>query len=121
MKLRNSSSHLKVGAVTCSTHSYFESDDFINHHKLTLNSSYAMLSCGIPWNMHRVTCIFRVHMSVFSENFGIGSKAIFRSFHNFLKFSINLRKSSEVFGKFTDVIGNVRNGSQELKSFGAGF
>ena len=71
--------------------------------------------------------VFSVHIRVFgnlrkfSENLGIGSKAIFRSFHNFLKFSISLRKSSGVFGKFTDVIGNVRNGSQELKSFGAGF
>ena len=30
-------------------------------------------------------------------------------------------KSSEIFGKFLDMIGNVRHGSQELKSFGAGF
>ena len=28
----------------------------------------------------------------------------------------NLRKCSEIFGKFPDVIGNVCNGSQELKS-----
>ena len=34
----------------------------------------------------------------FSENFGNGSKVIFRCFHDFLKFSENLRKSSEVFG-----------------------
>ena len=33
----------------------------------------------------------------------------------------NLRKCSKIIGKFPDVIGNVRNGSQELKSFGAGF
>ena len=56
-----------------------------------------------------------------SENFGNGSKVIFRCFYGFLKFSENLRKCSEIFGKFPDVIGNVRTGSQELKSFGAGF
>ena len=33
----------------------------------------------------------------------------------------NLRKCSEIFEKFLDVIGNVRNGSLELKKFGAGF
>ena len=33
----------------------------------------------------------------------------------------NLRKCSELFGNFPDVIGNVRNDSQELKSFGTGF
>ena len=61
----------------------------------------------------------------FSENFGNGSKVIFRCFYHFLKFSENLRKSLEVFGnlrkRFSDVIGNVRNGSQELKGFGALF
>ena len=25
------------------------------------NTSYAMLSLGIPWNMPHVTCIFRIH------------------------------------------------------------
>ena len=57
----------------------------------------------------------------FAENFRNGSKVIFRCFYDFLKFSENLRKSSEIFGKFPDVIGNVGNGSQELKSFGVGF
>ena len=51
----------------------------------------------------------------FSENFGNGSKVIFRCFYDFLKFSENLRKSSEVFRnlrkRFPDVIGNLRNGS----------
>ena len=59
----------------------------------------------------------------FSENFGNGSKVIFRCFYDFLKFSENLRKSLEVFGnlrkRFSDVIGNVCNGLQELKGFGA--
>ena len=66
-------------------------------------------------------------------------------FYDFFKSSGNLRKSSEVFGnirksseifgsvrksskvfgnlrkRFTDVIGNIPNVSQELKGFGAGF
>ena len=54
-----------------------------------------------------------------------GSEVIFRSFYDFLKFSENLQKSSEVLGnlwkRFPDVIGNVRNGSQELKGFGGRF
>ena len=61
----------------------------------------------------------------FSKNFGNGSKVIFRGFYDFLKFSENLRKLSQVFEnlrkRFPDVIGNVRNGSQELKGFGARF
>ena len=60
-----------------------------------------------------------------SEIFGNGSKVIFRCFYDFFKFSENLRKSSEVIGnlwkRFPNVIGNVRNGSQELTGFGARF
>ena len=43
-------------------------------------------------------------------------------FQIFLLFFWNFQKSSEkleIIGKFPDVIGNVRNGSQELKSFGS--
>ena len=47
----------------------------------------------------------------FVENFRNSSKVIFRCFYDFLKFSENLWKSSEVFGNlrkcFPDVIGNV--------------
>ena len=50
----------------------------------------------------------------FWETFGNSSKVFSRCFYDFLEFL-------EVFGKFPDVIGNVRNGSQGLKSFGAGF
>ena len=60
----------------------------------------------------------------FSENFGNGSKVIFRCFYDFLKFSENLRKSSEVFEnrrKISRRDRKVRNGSQELKSFEAEF
>ena len=56
-----------------------------------------------------------------SEIFGNGSKVIFRCFQYILKFSENLRKCSEIFGKFPGEIGTVGNGSQELKSFGADF
>ena len=31
---------------------------------LNIYTSYAMLSSGIPWNMSRVTCIFRIHTSL---------------------------------------------------------
>ena len=76
-------------------------------------------------------------------------KSVFQHFKDFFKFSENLRKSSEsfrklrkrfksnfqmffrlfkicgkssgIFGKFPDVIGHVRNESQQLKRFGAGF
>ena len=39
------------------------------------------------------------NLQKFSENFGNGSKVIFRSFYDFLKFSENLRKCSEIFGE----------------------
>ena len=42
------------------------------------------------------------NLRIFSENFGNGSKAIFRCFYDFLKFSENLRKSSQIFGKLRE-------------------
>ena len=48
-------------------------------------------------------------------------KSNFQMFYDFFKFSENLEKSWEIFGKLPDVIGNIRNGSQECKSFKAGF
>ena len=51
-------------------------------------------------------------------------KSNFQMFLRFFKIfgkSSEIFGSAEIFGKFLDVIGNVRNGSQELKSFGAGF
>ena len=41
----------------------------------------------------------------FSKNFGNGSKLIFRCFYDFLKFSENLRKLSEVFGNLRKISG----------------
>ena len=49
------------------------------------------------------------------ENFGNSSKVFSRCFYDLFKFSENLLK------RFPDVIGNVRNGSQELKGFGGRF
>ena len=43
-------------------------------------------------------------------------------FKNFRKILGNPRKCSKIIGKFPDVNGTVRNGSQDLKSFaGADF
>ena len=33
-------------------------------HLLEINTSYAMLSSGIPWNMPCITCILRIHTIV---------------------------------------------------------
>ena len=65
-------------------------------------------------NLQKSSEVFGSLVRKFLGNFGNSSKVIFRCFYYFLKFSENLRKPSEIFG-------NVRSGSQELKSFGAGF
>ena len=44
------------------------------------------------------------------ENFGNGSKVIFRCFYDFLKLSENLRKSSEVFRNLRKFSENPGNG-----------
>ena len=85
------------------------------------NSSKVIFRCSYDFQNFR-----KIFGSVrkFSENFGNGSKVIFRCFYDFFNFRKifgNLWKSLESIGKFPDVIGNVRNGSQEFKSFGAGF
>ena len=46
------------------------------------------------------------NLCTFSENFGNGSKVIFRWFYDFLKFSENLRKSSEVVGNLRKSLEN---------------
>ena len=60
-----------------------------------------------------------------SEIFGKLRKRFKSNFQMFLLLFKVFEKSSEVFGnlrkRFPDVIGNVRNGSQELKGFGARF
>ena len=48
----------------------------------------------------------------FLENFGNGSKVIFRCFYGFLKFSENLRKSSKVFENLRKFSENFGNGSK---------
>ena len=64
--------------------------------------------------------IFR-SVQKYSEIFRKPLKQFKRGFQMFLWFFKIFGKSSEIFRKFLDVIGNVCNGSQELKSFGAGF
>ena len=105
---------------------------FGNHRKFSENfgnGSKVIFRCFYDFlkfleNLRKSSEVFG-NLRKFSENFGNGSKVIFRCFYDFLKFSENLRKSSDVFenlGKrFSDVIGNVRNGSQELKDFGDRF
>ena len=55
------------------------------------------------------------------KRFKSNSSDVVMIFKNCRKIFGNLRKCSEILGEFPDVIGNVRNGSQELKSFAAGF
>ena len=50
----------------------------------------------------------------FSENFGNGSKVIFRFFYDFFKFSENLQKSLEVFGNLWKFLENFGNGSKVI-------
>ena len=47
-----------------------------------------------PENLRKSSEVFGIIWK-FSENFGNGSKVIFRFFYDFLKFSENLRKSLE--------------------------
>ena len=48
------------------------------------------------------------------ENFGNGSKNIFRYFYDFLKFSENLQKSSEMLGNLRKLSENFGNGSKVI-------
>ena len=77
--------------------------------RINLQMFYELLK--FSENLRKSSEVFGNHRK-FSKSFGNGSKVIFRCFYDFLKFSENLRK------RFSDVIGNVRNGSQELKDFG---
>ena len=75
----------------------------------TIHASYAMLSGGIPWNMPRVTCIFRIHMPKSSENlreFPKTSETLPTRFsgtfikkRRVMKILENRWQSSETFGK----------------------
>ena len=59
----------------------------------------------------------------FRKTLEMVQKCFFRCFYdfqNFRKIFRNLWKCSKIIGKFPDMIGNVCNGSQELKSFGTG-
>ena len=54
-------------------------------------TSYAMLSSGIPWNIPRVACIFRIHTSL------IKSLENLRKFSKELEISGNFRKHRKRF------------------------
>ena len=104
-------------------------ENFGNSSKVFSRCFYDFLnfSENLPGNLRKCSeniGNFRKTSEIF-EIFGNGSKVIFRYFYDFLKFSENLQKSSDVFGnlrkQFSDVIGNVCNGSQELKDFGDRF
>ena len=111
--------------------------DFLKHSENLRKSSeiFGKLGKRFKSNFQMFLGFFKI-FGKYSEKFGSvrksseilenGSKVIFRCFYDFLKLNFrkifgNLRKSSETIGKFPNVIGNIRNGSQELKSFGAGF
>ena len=42
----------------------YERELLLGRMEYDINTSYAMLSRGIPCNMPRVTCIFRIHTSL---------------------------------------------------------
>ena len=90
----------------------------------------------------RVFSVYTLAFRKFSENLGKSSEVqlgkwgyfrkisetvqkcfpdVFIIFWNFRKIFGNLRNCSEIIGNFSDEIGNVCTGSQELKSFGVGF
>ena len=93
-------------------------ENFGNSSKVIFRCFYYFLK--FSENLRKSSDVFG-NLRKFSENFGNGLKVVFRCFYYFFKFSENLWKSLEIIGKFPDMIGKVRNGSQELKSFGAGF
>ena len=98
---------------------FFKSSEFFGKLRKRLKSNFQMF-LGV-FKIFGKSSEVLGNLRKFSENFGNGSKVIFRCFYDFLKFPENLWRCSKIFGKFPDVIGNVRNDSQELKNFGAGF
>ena len=59
-----------------------------------------MLSSGIPWNMPRVTCIFRIHTSLY---------------YNYFIPCLNLRKTYGNFGKSSEISANFRKLRKRFK------
>ena len=78
------------------------------------HTSYAMLSSGIPWNMPRVTCIFRIHTSLWCKRrkykWQVACSMISHeeALHNFFIPCLNLRKTYGNFRKSSEISGNFR-------------
>ena len=82
-----------------------------------------MLSSGIPWNMPRVTCIFRIHTSLLASVYkkkiqvksvmfhGIPRESIAQLLYPMPKSSENLRKFSEELGNLQEISKNFGNAS----------
>ena len=97
-------------------------------------TSYAMLSSGIPWNIPRVACIFRIHTSLikslenlrkFSKELEISGnfrkhrkrfKPVFQEpLKRFIKILKNLWQSSEIFRKLPKLTKMVLKFSENLR------
>ena len=63
-----------------------------------INTSYAMLSSGIPWNMPPVFEELKRFRKLL-ENFGNSYKVFSKCFYEIFK----------IFGKSSEVFGNIRN------------
>ena len=72
-----------------------------------VNTSYAMLSSGVPWNMPRVTCIFLIHTSLY----------YFIPCQNLRKTYGNFGKSSEISANFRKLRKRFKPVFEELKRF----
>ena len=64
--------------------------------------SYAMLSSGIPWNMPRVTCIFRIHTSLYPTS--MGGIVVFLNTKHWIKIFHKLFSADSSFRAFS---GNI--------------
>ena len=88
--------------------------------QIPINTSYAMLSRGIPWNMPRVTCIFRIHTSLY---YFIPCLNLWKIYGNFRKLrklfkpiieELYTKKIYENFGKSLAIFGNVWKTSETV-------
>ena len=80
----------------------------------TIHTSNAMLSSGIPWNMPRVTCIFRM-ASVYTKKIQVTS-GMFPCL-NLWKTYGNVGKSSEISANFLKFRERFKPILEELKPF----
>ena len=79
-------------------------------------TSYAMLSSGIPWNMPRVTCIFRIFRAFrrvciqrkYKSQVACSTVSHEKALHNYFIPCLNLRKTYGNFGKSSENSANFR-------------